>query len=90
MSDKKNSQSNANSHFYQNVDCEFFPCHSIDNLEKFNCLFCFCPLYAFNERCGGNYTFTKDGIKDCSKCSLPHEVGNYYDVIDKIKLLYGY
>jgi Zn-finger protein len=35
------------------------------------------------EDCGGNYRTLKSGVKDCSKCVLPHY--NYDYVINKIK-----
>lgn len=55
-----------------NVKCEFFPCHETEDTEDFNCLFCFCPLYALGNRCGGNFKYTEEGIKDCSDCLIPH------------------
>jgi hypothetical protein len=63
--------------FFQNIDCQFFPCHSIDTL---NCLFCYCPLY--NYECGGNYTILSNGVKDCSNCDLPHMLNGYDYIID--------
>ncbi len=63
--------------FFQNKECEFFPCHKGAEAEQFNCLFCYCPLYALGEACGGNYTYLENGIKDCSACLLPHRAGNY-------------
>ena len=65
--------------FFQNKECEFFPCHTSVTV---NCLFCFCPLYPLKE-CGGTYTYTERGIKDCSGCTLPHE--DYDFVIRKLK-----
>ena len=59
--------------FFQHKECEFFPCHEGLEEDKFSCLFCYCPLYALGERCGGNYTYTPDGIKDCSNCLRPHQ-----------------
>lgn len=35
----------ASYRFFQNRACEFFPCHAVEDVEKFNCLFCYCPLY---------------------------------------------
>lgn len=63
--------------FFNNNTCEFFPCHSTEKKEEFNCLFCYCPLYMMEERCGGNFKYTPHGIKDCSDCLIPHikEVG---------------
>ncbi len=71
--------------FYQNRECEYFPCHKVGSEEEFNCLFCFCPLYALGSGCGGNCSYTKDGIKDCSACLLPHSPKGYDYITDKFK-----
>ena len=42
--------------FFQNKECEMFPCHTGVPEESFNCLFCYCPLYALGEACGGSFT----------------------------------
>ena len=63
--------------FFQNKACEYFPCHQGADPERFNCLFCFCPLYALGEKCGGKFRYTEDGIKDCSDCRVPHVPENY-------------
>ena len=68
--------------FFQNSECEFFPCHKNINKENFNCLFCYCPLY-FIESCGGNLKTIVNGIKDCSNCKLPHT--NYDYVIQRLQ-----
>lgn len=70
--------------FFQHRECEYFPCHQIENNENFNCLFCYCPLYALGKECGGNYTYTKKGIKNCSQCIFPHEKENYDAVLEKL------
>lgn len=70
--------------FFQNGKCEFFPCHKTDRPEDFNCLFCYCPLYALGDNCGGNFTYTKNGIKDCSGCLIPHHRDNYDRIMDKM------
>ena len=49
--------------FFQHTACEFFPCHETAHPEDFNCLFCYCPLYALGDRCGGNFRYIGDGIK---------------------------
>ena len=69
------------SHFFANKECPHYPCH--DGLEEFSCMFCFCPLYALGEGCGGNFTYTSDGIKDCSSCLIPHKKENYQLIINK-------
>ena len=62
--------------FFQNRECEYFPCHAHGG-ENFNCMFCYCPLYALGDKCGGNFVFTEKGIKDCSGCTIPHSEGGY-------------
>ena len=77
----------ANYAFFQNKDCEYFPCHKCADAENFNCLFCYCPLYALGDSCGGIFTYTEDGIKDCSACLLPHDKDGYKYVLSKIPTL---
>ena len=58
--------------FFQNRECEYFPCHKTNDPEHFNCLFCFCPLYALGERCGGGLQYTENGIRTAPPaCSPP-------------------
>ena len=71
--------------FYQNRECEYFPCHTNANAETFNCLFCYCPLYALGDRCGGNCCYTEQGIKDCSNCLIPHSPRGYDYVNGKFR-----
>ena len=63
--------------FFQNKDCEYFPCHKVTDSSDFSCLFCYCPLYALGDRCGGNCTYTEEGVKDCSGCLIPHSPAGY-------------
>ena len=63
--------------FTQNRNCEFFPCHPGIPEEDFNCLFCYCPLYALGSHCGGNCQFSASGVKDCTNCILPHKRNSY-------------
>lgn len=70
--------------FFQNKDCEFFPCHPGADPASFSCLFCYCPLYALGDRCGGSYVYTEAGIKDCSGCLKPHIRSNYGTVCSKV------
>lgn len=76
--------SKANHTFFQNRDCEYFPCHRVENEDDFSCLPCFCPLYALGENCGGCFGYTEKGIKDCSACALPHLPGGYEHIQSKI------
>ena len=56
--------------FFSNKECEYFPCHAGADPENFNCLFCYCPLYALGDKCGTN-------------CQLPHKAQNYGYVTGK-------
>ncbi len=70
--------------FFQHRECEYFPCHNGADAENFSCLFCYCPLFALGEDCGGNFTYTQQGVKDCSRCLLPHRRENYDRICDKM------
>ena len=70
--------------FVQNCKCEYFPCHEGVSKENFSCLFCYCPLYALGDRCGGSFTYTENGIKDCTNCVKPHRRENYDKIMDKM------
>ena len=72
---------------FQNKQCEYFPCHEGANPETFSCIFCYCPLYALGDKCGGAFTYTEKGIKDCSKCLRPHRRENYEKIVDKMDLI---
>ena len=71
--------------FFCNKECEYFPCHKVDNPEDFHCLFCYCPLYVLGKECGGNPIFLENGVKDCSNCTFPHKRQNYDKIINAIK-----
>lgn len=57
---------------FTNKDCQYYPCHTLPEGETFNCMFCYCPLYALGDRCGGDFVYSSSGIKDCSACIKPH------------------
>ena len=71
--------------FFQHRECEFFPCHKTNDPYTFNCLFCYCPLYALGTKCGGNYKITDNGVKDCSGCMFPHVKDNYDKVNERFQ-----
>ena len=73
---------NKNYSFIAHRECEYFPCHKGVPEEDFNCLFCYCPLY-FTE-CGGRFTYTKSGIKNCIDCPIPHRRENYGYIIERL------
>ena len=68
---------------FLNNQCKYYPCHKDSNLKDFSCLLCYCPLYYYN--CGKNFTFTEDGLKDCSSCIYPHLKSSYIEIIDIMK-----
>ena len=71
--------------FFQHKECEYFPCHKTKDPENFNCLFCYCPLYALGSKCGGKFVYLENGYKDCSGCLRPHGRNSY----SMIKKKYG-
>ncbi len=74
--------------FFQNRECEFFPCHEVQDEAAFNCLFCYCPLY-LDDNCLGSpeYIITGRGqrIKDCSSCLVVHSPEMYDKVIAHLR-----
>ncbi len=66
-----------NYQYFSHTDCEFFPCHPGADPNNFNCLFCWCPLYALGPDCGGNFRYNENGFKDCTNCAFPHRRENY-------------
>ncbi len=73
--------------YFCNWSCRFFPCHDGTDPEHFNCLFCYCPLHALGSRCGGDFRYLENGVKDCSACLLPHSPGGYERITEKFELL---
>lgn len=71
--------------YFCNKECECYPCHPIGEDGEFNCLFCYCPLYALGKQCGGNFRFNEKGIKDCSGCMVPHAKGGYEHVMERVR-----
>ena len=75
-----------NQRFFSNHECEHFPCHAEMDPERFNCLFCYCPLYFMTDECGGVFDYTNEmGIKNCMYCHLPHDPDFYDEVVAKLK-----
>jgi Zn-finger protein len=74
--------------FFSHKECEYFPCHNNIDIEDFNCLFCYCPIYHFKD-CGGNNKILDNKIKDCSQCVLPHKRENYDYINEKLKAFYS-
>ena len=70
--------------FFSNSACKYYPCHNQPKKEEFNCLFCYCPLYALGDKCQGDFKFNKN-VKDCTGCYLPHKHENYGVIMSKLK-----
>ncbi len=75
--------------FFENRQCEFYPCHDGVAQGAFNCLFCYCPLYVMGEKCGGDFRILANGVKDCSLCTKPHSEGGFEHVMGKLAEFYG-
>ena len=74
-----------NHRFFNNSNCKYFPCHPAADPSRFNCMFCYCPLYHLGVRCGGHFKYSGiKKIKDCMGCSLPHEPDFYDAVMEKL------
>ncbi len=71
--------------FFQNRECEYYPCHAGADADSFSCLFCYCPLYALGDRCGGDFVYLENGIKDCSGCLRPHKKENYEFIVKQME-----
>ena len=57
--------------FFQNRECEYFPCPSGVDETDFNCLFCSCPLYLTGETCGGNFAYSRrHPVPPCRRLSV--------------------
>ena len=69
--------------YFRHTECEYFPCHENADVDNFNCLFCYCPLYVLGKDCGGDYQYTKSGRKDCSKCTFPHKRESYEKIVKR-------
>ena len=67
--------------YFENRECQYYPCHEMEHV---NCLFCYCPLNHM-EHCLGTPEYIEvkgEIIKDCSKCTFPHEAKNYDAMMD--------
>ena len=73
--------------FFQNKECEYFPCHKVECVDNFNCLFCYCPLY-LQKNCIGTPSYFLDPkgqkIKDCSQCTVVHQPEMYEKVLERL------
>ncbi len=71
--------------FFANRSCKYYPCH--EGLEELNCLFCYCPLYFLDSCPGTPSEIVRDGkkIKDCSRCTYPHEAEHYGQICRRLR-----
>ena len=71
--------------FFSNKNCEYFPCHR--EVEEFNCLFCYCPLYRLPDCPGKPKYKEKDGriVKVCIDCDFPHRQENYDKIMNILR-----
>lgn len=71
--------------FFENRQCGFFPCHRLEG--DFNCLFCYCPMYPYEDCPGTGVYAEKNGrrVKICTDCVFPHKPENYGAVVEFLK-----
>jgi len=71
--------------YFENKDCKYYPCHQ--GLEACNCLFCYCPMYNYEDCLGKPSYKEKDGkkLKVCTNCSFPHEAKHYEDIMEFLR-----
>ena len=69
---------------FTNAECPYYPCHELPAGETFNCVFCYCPLYALGPECGGAFRYTEKGYKDCSHCTVMHRGSRGFDRVKKL------
>lgn len=74
----------AGASFFSNTACPYFPCHEGVDPAEFNCLFCYCPLYALGPDCGGNFAYTDDGVKSCADCTVLHRGADGVERVGKL------
>ena len=70
--------------FFSNNACKYYPCHNNPDKADFNCIFCYCPLYALGDKCSGNFKYNKN-VKDCTDCRFPHLPENYDVIVSILK-----
>ena len=71
--------------FFSHSKCEAFPCHETSDMDNFNCLFCYCPLYTLGRDCGGDFFYLPSGIKNCTNCVIPHEREKYGNITGRFR-----
>lgn len=74
---------------FTNLDCRYFPCHDTVPMADFNCLFCYCPLFAYAD-CGGNYKVLESGVKDCSDCTRNHDKDSWKFIVGRLREVNNY
>lgn len=78
-----------NASYFENRACPYYPCHK--DMEHINCMFCYCPMYRFDDCLGQPEYKEKDGrrIKVCTGCSYPHEKSHYGNILSYLKSING-
>lgn len=75
------------SRYFENRECKYYPCHS--GLDHINCMFCYCPFYAW-EKCPGvnEYKVSKSGnrVKVCTNCIFAHDANSYDRVMEILQM----
>ena len=56
--------------YFSHKNCEYFPCHKGADPENFNCLFCYCPLYALGKTAPNASFLTEEKISDMLQVNI--------------------
>lgn len=67
--------------FFNNWECEYYPCHKGISADEINCLFCYCPLFTHDCAQYGGTPLEAGGWKDCSSCTWNHDPDNYDKIV---------
>ena len=69
------------SRFFNNRECEYYPCHKNMAAADINCLFCYCPLFTYDCARYGGTPQQAGSWKDCSSCTWNHVPENYDKIV---------
>ena len=75
--------------FYTNKECEYYPCHPVPEGTSSTACSATARFYMLGRKCGGNFTYLESGVKDCSKCLVPHRRENYGFIADSFQKIAG-
>ena len=85
VKDRADERFAACAEYFENRACGYYPCHK--GIDRLNCLFCYCPMYNY-EDCPGTPSYIKKGdksVKNCTSCSFPHIRENHAFIMEFLR-----